>query len=111
VASFDDILLFPPPTVDEIETLLCRHFHQLAVSSSVRLRTIAKSLEGFSHADVERVAHEAIKETILNERPQILPATLTAAVERQRQRRAITTAAQAAPAEEQLLPDSPRSTR
>lgn len=88
---FDDILMFPTPTVEEIETLLCRHFHQITVSNSVRLRTVAKSLLGFSHADIERVAQEAIKETILGERDQILPATLKAAVERQQLRRAITT--------------------
>lgn len=88
---FDDILMFPTPTVEEIETLLCRHFHQTTVSSSVQLRTVAKLLVGFSHADIERVAKDAIKETILGEREQILPATLKAAVERQQQRRAITT--------------------
>lgn len=87
---FDDILMFPTPTVEEIDKLLCRRFHQITVSSSVQLRTVAKSLKGFSHADVERVAQEAIKETILGEREQILPATLKAAVERQQQRRAIT---------------------
>jgi len=87
---FDDILMFPTPTVEEIETLLCRHFHQITVSNSVRLRMVAKSLEGFSHADIERVAQEAIKETILGESDQVLPATLKVAVERQLQRRAIT---------------------
>jgi SpoVK/Ycf46/Vps4 family AAA+-type ATPase len=88
---FDDILMFPVPTVEEIETLLCRQFHQITVLNSVRLRTVSKSLLGFSHADVERVAHEAIKETILSEREQITPASLKAAVERQHARRAITT--------------------
>lgn len=108
---FDDILLFSPPSVEDIETLLCRHFHQITVSSSVRLRSVAKSLEGFSHADVERVAHEAIKETILCARAQILPATLTAAVQRQRQRRAITTVDQTTPDDGMPNSDSPSSMR
>jgi SpoVK/Ycf46/Vps4 family AAA+-type ATPase len=88
---FDEILMFPPPTVEEIETLLCRHFHQITVSSSVRLRNVARSMLGYSHADVERVAQEAIKETILEERDQVMPGALKAAVERQHQRRSITT--------------------
>lgn len=108
---FDDILLFTPPAVEEIETLLCRHFQQITVSSAVRLRSIAKSLEGFSHADVERVAQEAIKETILSERKQIVPATLTAAVERQHQRRAITSVGQPSATEEEPKTGSSRSMR
>ena len=98
---FDDILLFTPPSIEEIETLLCRHFQQITVSSAVRLRSVAKSLEGFSHADVERVAQEAIKETILSERKQVIPATLTAAVERQHQRRAITSVGHPSATEEE----------
>ena len=88
---FDDILMFPTPTVEEIESLLCRSFRQITLANAVRLRAIAKSLQGFSHADVERVAHEAIKETILEEREQVTAPCLKAAVERQQHRRAITT--------------------
>lgn len=88
---FDEILMFATPTVEEIETLLCRHFRQFTVANTVSLRTIAKSLVGFSHADVERIAQESIKEKILGEAKQVSAATLKAAVDRQHQRRAITT--------------------
>jgi SpoVK/Ycf46/Vps4 family AAA+-type ATPase len=88
---FDDILLFPNPTAGEIETLLSRHFRQFTVADSVNLRSVAKGLVGFSQADVERIAQESIKETILSEAKQVSASTLKSAVERQRHRRAITT--------------------
>jgi len=88
---FDDILMFSTPAAEEIEALLCRHFRQFTVVSSVNLRTISKGLVGFSHADIERIAQESIKETILAEARQVSASTLKAAVERQHQRRAITT--------------------
>jgi AAA+ superfamily predicted ATPase len=83
--------MFSTPTAEEIEALLCRHFKQFTVAGSVNLRTIAKGLVGFSHADIERIAQESIKETILGEAKQVSALTLKAAVERQHQRRAITT--------------------
>ena len=65
---FDDILLFTKPTVEEIYELLCNQFRQISVTDGVQIRSIARALEGFSHADVERVAQEAIKDTILDEK-------------------------------------------
>jgi SpoVK/Ycf46/Vps4 family AAA+-type ATPase len=104
---FDEILFFPPPSCEEIEALLCRHFRQLPLSPTVRLGEVARSLDGFSHADVERVAHDAVKQSILLERSQVDPEILQGAVERQLSRRSITQAAtssaQASPA-----PDAPR---
>ncbi|WDQ19090.1 AAA family ATPase [Rhodopirellula sp. P2] len=87
---FDDILLFPNPTVEQIESLLCRCFHQVTVSKSVRLRSVARNMVGFSHADVERVAQDSIKRVLLDEREQVTPAVLNAAVERQEKRVEIT---------------------
>lgn len=87
---FDDILLFPHPPVEQIEALLCRSFHQITVSKSVRLRTVARRLVGFSHADVERVAQESIKQVLLEEREQVTPTVINAAVERQKHRLEIT---------------------
>jgi SpoVK/Ycf46/Vps4 family AAA+-type ATPase len=87
---FDEIVFFPKPTAGEIEQLLCRRFRQLAVSRSVRLSEAARELEGFSHADVERVAYDAIKETILTGAEHIEPEALSASVARQRERQAVT---------------------
>jgi SpoVK/Ycf46/Vps4 family AAA+-type ATPase len=87
---FDDILLFNVPSEAEIESLLCKHFRQIKLSTTVRLKAVSKQLVGFSHADIERIATEAIKEVVLNDLVQVTPAILKQAIERQQKRRAIT---------------------
>jgi SpoVK/Ycf46/Vps4 family AAA+-type ATPase len=87
---FDEIVMFPKPTREEIETLLCRQFRQVTVSHSVSLGEASRSLEGFSHADVERVAQDTIKQTLLHEKERVEPDVLSAAVGRQRERLAVT---------------------
>ncbi len=87
---FDEIVYFPLPTVEEIQQLIQRQFRQLPLSKSVRVGTIARSLEGFSHADIERMCQEAIKETILEGKEQVTPGVLKSAAERQRGRQALT---------------------
>ena len=54
------------------------------------LADVARSLEGFSHADVERVALDTLKQTILDGRDGVNSDTLDAAVARQRARQAVT---------------------
>jgi SpoVK/Ycf46/Vps4 family AAA+-type ATPase len=88
---FDEILMFSLPEADEIETLLCRHFRQITVEASVSLQATAKDLVGFSHADIERIARESIKEVILGGLNQVSARILKSAVERQHERRVITT--------------------
>ena len=107
---FDDILMFPNPSVEQIESLLCRCFHQITVSKSVRLRTVAKSLVGFSHADVERVAQESIKQVLLDEQEQVTPSVLNAAVERQKQRMEITESNAPKPTAKKTKPRSTKTT-
>lgn len=80
---FDEIVQFPLPTPDEIEQLLCRQFQQITVNAGVRLGATASQLEGLSQADVERVAIDAIKQTLLSDRREIDAGTLTVAVARQ----------------------------
>lgn len=87
---FDEIVVFPKPTREEIETLLCRLFRQVTVSHSVNLGEVSRNLEGFSHADVERVAQETIKQTLLSGKERVEPDVLSAAVARQRERLAVT---------------------
>ena len=107
---FDDILFFCKPTVEEIEALLCRHFRQFTVSKSVRLRSVARSLEGFSHADIERLAQDAIKETILSEQQQVMPTVLDHAVSRQQERMRVTELATNS-GQAQYEPQKPRRPR
>lgn len=87
---FDEIVVFPRPTRDEIKQLLARHFRQLTVEMPVVLDDVARSLEGFSHADVERVALDTLKQTILDGRACVRSDTIDAAVARQRERLAVT---------------------
>ena len=106
---FDEILTFPKPTREEIETMLCRQFRQITVCHSTSLSEAARSLEGFSHADVERVAQDTIKRTVLNEKQQVEPDILSAAVARQRERLAVTDSSSNGMAEP--TPKRPRSQR
>lgn len=87
---FDEIVVFPLPAREEIEGLLSRNFRQVPVERRAVLGDVARSLEGFSHADVERVALDALKQTILDGRDSIMSDTLDAAAARQRARRAVT---------------------
>lgn len=87
---FDDILLFEKPDADEIESLLCRYFRQVTLSKSVRIKTVSKRLVGMSHADIERLAFDAIKDVVMNERGQVTPTVLNIAIERQEKRISVT---------------------
>jgi SpoVK/Ycf46/Vps4 family AAA+-type ATPase len=87
---FDEIIVFPRPSRDEIKHLLCRHFRQMTVELPVALDEVARSLEGFSHADVERVAFGALRQTILDGRESVSSSTINAAVARQRERLTVT---------------------
>jgi SpoVK/Ycf46/Vps4 family AAA+-type ATPase len=87
---FDEILFFPKPTPAEIEVLLCQHFRQITLHKSARLSDVIKRLAGLSHADVERVAKDAIKQTLLSDHREIQPNVLAAAVERQIERTKVT---------------------
>ncbi len=91
---FDDIQFFPKPTTEDIETLLCRQFRQITVGPLVRLCAVARSLQCFSHADVERLAQDAIKESLLSNSDQVTPALLDASIDRQRRRMDVTNLAE-----------------
>ncbi|MGO9601361.1 MAG: AAA family ATPase [Isosphaeraceae bacterium] len=87
---FDEIVVFPQPTRDEIEVLLSRRFRQKPVDQQVVLGDLALSLEGSSHADVERLSFDAIKQTILNGHESVKAVTLDAAIARLKARLAVT---------------------
>lgn len=80
---FDDIIYFDKPDVAAIEELLIRYTRQIGISSSVRLKQVSRKLVGMSHADVERITNDAIKETILGNCQFIEPDVLDSAVRRQ----------------------------
>jgi SpoVK/Ycf46/Vps4 family AAA+-type ATPase len=87
---FDEIVFFPKPDVKQILDLLMRVLRQIGVSQSVKLDQVAKSLLGMTHADIERLAIDAIKQTILSSKSELEPDILDAAIERQRARTDVT---------------------
>lgn len=105
---FDDILFFAPPSESDIAVLLSRHFRQLPLGKPIRLTDLASKLSGFSHADVERVANDALKQAILLERTQIDAEIIHGAIQRQIARREITEAGQA---DAELANNPPRRVR
>jgi SpoVK/Ycf46/Vps4 family AAA+-type ATPase len=62
---FDEVIVFPAPSVAQIEELLKRHLRQVG-TSDVDWEASADSLEGSSHADVKRVAQDATKISLLS---------------------------------------------
>jgi SpoVK/Ycf46/Vps4 family AAA+-type ATPase len=87
---FDEIIFFDRPAVADIEELLVRNLRQIGLSPSISLRQLAKGLSGMSHADIEHLARDAVKQTILEDRSAIEKDILMEAVSRQRSRIDIT---------------------
>lgn len=87
---FDEIVQFPLPNVEQIETLLVRSLRQVGVSPTVGLKDQARRLVGMSFADVERIALDAIKHVVLLGAKEIDRDTFEESVGRQRRRLEIT---------------------
>jgi len=79
---FDEVVVFSPPTTTEMECLLVRHFRQVPLAPGIKLKELTRLLEGASHADIERVAIDAIKQTVLDGQDVVGSATLRGAVDR-----------------------------
>jgi SpoVK/Ycf46/Vps4 family AAA+-type ATPase len=89
---FDEILMFPHPSVHDIRSLVgmkLRNFPKRGLD----LKAAASRLKGMSHADVERVCVDAIKAAILEDEDSIGQEAFDRSVERQRARLAITESA------------------
>jgi SpoVK/Ycf46/Vps4 family AAA+-type ATPase len=87
---FDEIVYFDRPDVTAIHELLICNLRQIGISASVQLTSIAKTLVGVSHADVERIARDAIKQTVIEDRKEVQPDVLKQAIARQKNRICIT---------------------
>lgn len=94
---FDEIVYFDRPDAQAITTLLTRHLRQIGVSPQLSLKTEAAALVGLAHADIERLALDAVKQTILADRTIVEPDVFAVAVARQQERRALTAEMPAAP--------------
>ena len=61
---FDEVLLFPPPTREHVHALLDVKLRGIR-HAGVDLDTFADDLEGLSHADIERVCQDAMRDCLL----------------------------------------------
>ena len=77
---FDDIVFFSPPKEHEIQELLVKNLRQVGLADDVDLMVSSKELSGLSHADVERIAQDAVKATLLARKKRVDKATLDHAV-------------------------------
>lgn len=87
---FDDIILFQLPDEEAVQDVLWRNLRQIGVSDTIRIEKVATALAGMSHADIERVAIDAIKETILHDHALVELDILMEAVSRQLSRMEVT---------------------
>lgn len=89
---FDEILMFPRPSVHEIRTLLLMKLKNFP-HANLDIRSVASKFKGMSHSDVERVCFDAIKAAILQDKPSVDQDIFDRAFDRQKIRSAIATTA------------------
>jgi SpoVK/Ycf46/Vps4 family AAA+-type ATPase len=87
---FDEAVYFNKPDSSAIRELLIRNLRQTGVSTAIRIESKAKALVGMAHADIERIAKDAIKQTIIEGRIEVQPDILEQAISRQRERMNLT---------------------
>lgn len=89
---FDEVLLFPRPSDREIQELLEKKLRNFP-HHNLSLSTIAGTLKGMSHADVERICFDAVKASILSDQGSVSPERFGQAVAEHKSRIAISVAA------------------
>lgn len=82
---FDEVVMFQPPNESEIAELLERYLRQIG-TEGVDLRVSASTLLGSSHADVKRVAEDAIKFCLLSDSRRVSEGLLNQAINLQKER-------------------------
>lgn len=81
---FDDVVHFAEPTADEIGRLLALLFKNYPVN--FELATVIPKLAGLSFADIERVAQDAIKTSVLKRRKAVTETDVAAALKAEHRR-------------------------
>ncbi|MCL5282203.1 MAG: AAA family ATPase [Planctomycetes bacterium] len=87
---FDEILFFDRPDTEAIREILVRNTTQLGLEQGTDLERLSRGLCGMSHADIERIALDATKASILMNRHPIEAEALIASAENQRRRVSLT---------------------
>jgi SpoVK/Ycf46/Vps4 family AAA+-type ATPase len=83
---FDEIVYFQMPKMPEIEEVLKRNLLQIGVDPDISFRDISQDIVGFSHSDVERIALQAVKATLLANYPSVTIETLRRCIQAHRLR-------------------------
>jgi len=84
---FDEVVYFDKPTLEEIGTLLSIKLKNFPIEFDRASK--AHLMEGLTHAEIERVCFNAIKQTILKDRDRISGPTFDRALEVEKQRRSV----------------------
>jgi SpoVK/Ycf46/Vps4 family AAA+-type ATPase len=82
---FDEVVLFRPPNAVEIREMLERYLRQIG-TVGLDWTDSCEALVGSSHADVKRVAEDAIKFALLTDSDRVSPELLAKAIQKQRDR-------------------------
>jgi len=83
---FDEIVFFDKPNSEAIQEVLIRNMKQLGLEQGIDLKSLSRDLFGMSHADVERVALDAVKNSIILDKHSIDANILKASAQNQRRR-------------------------
>jgi len=86
---FDDVVYFDMPTIEEIPEIVRRKLASFRHDNLRFNKSLLNRLDGFSHADIERLCFDAIKEAILDHKSQLSNLEFERSLERQLHRRAI----------------------
>ena len=83
---FDDLIRYTMPTVAEIEQVLRDHLAVSGVNSSAVIwPDVLTQLDGLSHAEVARVANEAVKDMLIEGRDKLATDVLLTAIAERKQ--------------------------
>jgi SpoVK/Ycf46/Vps4 family AAA+-type ATPase len=76
---FDAIIEIPLPGPEEISRLLKQTLSALDVNRAIRYEAFARSLDGFSCSDVEKIAQKAAKRSVMANKTEVSESDLEAA--------------------------------
>ncbi|MDA8226570.1 MAG: ATP-binding protein [Desulfitobacterium hafniense] len=82
---FDEVIYFGPPSDDDIPLLIRKKtlgFHL----GEINVENYIDQLSGFTHADIERICHEAIKACILKDKDYLTEDVFSQTIRNQRRR-------------------------
>ena len=84
---FDEIIYFDKPDLSQIEELLKNKFRTF--KSKVDFKKISKSLNGMSHAEIERICKDAIKYCIINDIKKVDKKILEKSINEEKRRKIV----------------------